>query len=105
MRAVLVVILLAGGPAVAQPKQEVFALRPIPPKGVAVAPSGRASLTAALGALGREIESLRARPAAAAHLPDVEVFHRAVAVALRDDGFYAEGDVAKAQALLEEGRT
>lgn len=83
-------------------------VRPIPPPGIAVAAADRGALQAGVDALGREIDSLRdalkAKPELLSLLPDVQIFHQAVATALDHDEFFGPKDVAAASDLLEEGR-
>src|SRR5262245_32107366 len=67
-------------------------VRAVPPKGVAVPAHERAELEAGLAALGKTIETLasdlRPRPALLELLPDVEIYHKAVAYVLRYDEFF-----------------
>lgn len=83
-------------------------VRPIPPPGIAVADADRQALQAGVDALGREIDALRdalkAQPELLDLLPDVQIFHQAVATALDHDEFFGPKDVAAASDLLKEGR-
>lgn len=84
-------------------------VRPIPPPGIAVAAPDREALQAGVDELGREIDALRetlkAKPELLDLLPDVQIFHQAVAVALKHDEFFSPKDVASAADLLKEGRS
>ena len=68
------------------------------------ADADRRQLEAELSTLAQEMKRLRARPELAAHLPDVEIFYRAVDGAFRYGEFFVEEDIAKAKQLLETGR-
>ncbi len=74
----------------------------VPPVGIALSESERTELQKGLTALGEAVESLRST-APAGLLPDVEIFHRAVAVALRYDEIYRTNEVASARILLQHG--
>ncbi len=82
-------------------------VRPVPPKGVAVADADRAELQAGLDRLTNELQSLPAalkdKPRLLTLLPDVQIFQRAVASALAHDEFFNLKDVPKAKALLKQG--
>jgi dienelactone hydrolase len=93
-------LLLWRAPAAAQPAQEVFVLRPLPPPGKPLAAEVRAALEARVRGAEALIDPLRARPGAAGALPDVEVLVRAVRVALRDEGFHHPDDAIAAGRLL-----
>jgi len=83
-------------------------VRPIPPPGIALAAADREALQAGVDELGREIDSLRgalkAKPDLLGLLPDVQIFHQAVATALDHNEFFGPKDVAAASDLLKEGR-
>jgi dienelactone hydrolase len=93
-------------------------VRPIPLKGIPVPADVRAELEAAVASLGQDIErlksDLRDKPALLDLLPDVQIFHKAVHVALAYDEFHdpKEFDLARGQlregqrraALLREGK-
>lgn len=74
--------------------------------GITVPASVRASLTAKLELFGKELKELREGLAEenAELLPDVEIFYRAVDVALRFDEFHRESEFQAADALLDTGR-
>jgi len=78
-----------------------------PPPGVVVPAAVKAELTAGAAALGKEIEALReslkAKPALLALLPDVQVYHNAVRYALEDDIFTSTNQFNSARALLKQG--
>ena len=90
------ILLLSVGDARAQPRP----VEAVPPKGIAVPDADRRALEDGLTALAQEIRKLRADPAAAVHLPDVEIFYQAVRVALDHDEFFAKGEPTKARKLL-----
>ena len=91
---------LADGPA----DNVAEKVRPIPPPGIAVPEKDRAELQAGLGALGREIEALRAAPARQASLlPDVEILHKAVRYALEGGEFFKTNEIRSAKDLLKLG--
>ena len=78
-----------------------------PPPGVVVPADVKAELTAGAAALGKEIEALReslkAKPALLALLPDVQIYHNAVRYALEDDIFTSTNQFNSARALLKVG--
>lgn len=82
-------------------------VRPVPPKGVAVADADRDALQADLDRLARAIDdartALKDKPRLLALLPDVQVFHGAVASAQAHGEFFDVKDVAKAKDLLNQG--
>src|SRR5690348_15799947 len=82
-------------------------VRRIPPPGIKISETDRAELEKGVAELGNEIESLRgelkAKPALAGLLPDVQVYHKAVDWALRYDEFYKSNEVGVARTLLREG--
>jgi Prolyl oligopeptidase family len=81
-------------------------VRLIPPPGVAIAEEARAALSSEAARLAAGIEALRDRLAdqpALVHLPDVEVFHKAVDWALRYDGFHDVKQADWARAQLKAG--
>ena len=83
-------------------------IRPIPPPGVAISESDRAELTAGVGALNREIESLRTELARKKspllrYLPDVQIYFNALRFPLLYNEFYDVKQVATARELLRQG--
>ncbi len=78
-----------------------------PPPGVVVPAEVKAELTAGTAALGKEIEALReslkAKPALLALLPDVQIYHNAVRYALEDDILTSTNQFNSARALLKTG--
>ncbi len=95
------------------PASGTAAALPPPPKkipglGLTLSDVDRAELTAGVAALRVEIDalakSLASEPKLLALLPDVEIFHKAVAWSLEDDTFFATKEVAFAKHLLTEGR-
>jgi hypothetical protein len=91
----------AAGDAGAPPE----AVRPVPPRGIAVPETDRRALEDGLSALAREVRRLRQDPQAAAHVADVEIFYQAVRIALDHDEFFVPEDLAKAKKLLATGTT
>jgi len=79
------------------------AVKPVPPKGIAVPEADRRALEAGLGELGQEIRKLRTDPLTAVHLPDVEIFYQAVRIALDHDEFFKPEELGKAKKLLNIG--
>ncbi|MBC7366758.1 MAG: hypothetical protein H7343_08080, partial [Undibacterium sp.] len=84
----------------------------IPALGLSLTDTDRAELTAGAAALRTEIDTLardlassdRADARLLALLPDVEIFHKAVAWSLADDTFYSAKEIAFARHLLATGR-
>lgn len=78
-----------------------------PPAGIAVPDADRAELTAGAAALQTEITALGRKflsdPKLLALLPDVEIFHKAVAWSLADNTLYSPQEIAFAKHLLTEG--
>ncbi len=101
---------LATAHAQTPPAQPAPPPKKIPALGISLTDSDRAELTAGTTALRAEIDTLArdlASPADApllALLPDVEIFHKAVAWSLADDTFYSTKEIAFARHLLTEGR-
>lgn len=79
----------------------------IPPAGITLSDADRAELTVGTEALQTEIASLKRKissdPKLLALLPDVEIFHKAVAWSLADNTIYSPQEVAFAKHLLAEG--
>jgi len=82
-------------------------VRPIPLKGIAVPADIRAELEAGVLELARDIERLRTelreRPALLDLLPDIQIFHKAVHVALAYDEFHDPKEFELARGQLNEG--
>ncbi len=93
MRLILLLLALA-------PQETV---RRIPPAGVPLPSGDRTSLEEGLATLGREIDALRAIPAARELLPDVQIYHNAVRVALAYDEFFDAKEIPIARRLLQQG--
>ena len=91
-----------------QPAQPPPPPKKIPALGVSLTDTDRAELTAGTAALRADIETLAhdlaAEPRLLALLPDVEIFHKAVAWTLADDTFYSTQEIQFARRLLSEGR-
>lgn len=92
---------LGDGPA----DNQAQSVRPIPPAGMAIPAESRAALEESLKELETKIEALRGSkdPLINKYLPDVEIFQRAVSIALTEDGFFDAADVDRAQTVLKEG--
>ena len=92
---------LADGPA----DNNVATVRQIPPPGVMIAPADREALQAELKQLNERLAGLRANtnPMVQKYLPDVEIFARAVSLALDEDGFYDPKEAERAKDVLKEG--
>jgi hypothetical protein len=94
----------ADGPADNRPDQ----VRPIPPKGIAIADADRAAIRAGVEQLGQQIdalrESLRRRPDLLRLLPDVQVYHKAAHDALEYGEFFRPVEVLIAKDLVARGR-
>ncbi len=97
----LFALVFASSTASAQPPPTQ---KQVPPAGINIPEADRAELEKGAEDLGAALESLRANPAAARLLPDVEIFHKGVAWALRYDEFLDLKQVAIAKALLAEGK-
>lgn len=82
-------------------------VRRVPPPGLAIEEKFRAALSAGVEELARELAALTPlldkKPALAELLPDVEIFHNAVAYALKYDEFYKLTDISTAGKLLAQG--
>ena len=95
------VLLLAGAVFAAE-------VKPIPPPGIPISDTDRATLTAEVAALGKEIDALRvalkAKPEMLALLPDVMIFHKSVDWALRYDEFFEPKHLDTARQQLALGR-
>ena len=92
---------LADGPA----DNQVASIRPVPPPGIEVPTEVRESLSKSLEVLKKSIEELSASKEARVqkYLPDVEIFHRAVSLALSENGFFEPADFTRAKELIDEG--
>lgn len=92
---------LADGPA----DNQVASIRPVPPPGIEVPAEVRESLSKSLEVLKKSIEELSASKEARVqkYLPDVEIFHRAVSLALSENGFFEPADFIRAKELIDEG--
>ena len=73
--------------------------KPLPPPGIEVPAEDRAALAAGLDRLHAAIAKLDPNPLA----PDVLIFEKAVRYALEYHEFFKADEIAKAQALLQEG--
>lgn len=93
--------LSADGPA----DNQAASVRPVPPPGIAIDAESRSSLQNELSQLKEQINELRKSKKAIIqrYLPDVEIFARAVELALNEDGFFEPKDVERAKLVLQEG--
>ncbi len=82
-------------------------VRQVPPPGVMIDPADREALEGTLKTLSEKIDELRASksPVVQKYLPDVEIFARAVKLALEEDGFFDPSDAKRAKDVLAEGLT
>lgn len=93
-------VVLADGPGDNLPDK----VRPIPPKGIALADKDRADLRAGLRELGDAVAALQKLPPARQELlADVVLFHKAVEYAITLDEFHRPQEIALARKLLAEG--
>ena len=78
--------ILADGPT----DNQAASVRPVPPSGIVIDSEVRSSLQKELGLLKDQIADLGKSKSAIVQrfLPDVEVFARAVELALNEDGFF-----------------
>ena len=92
---------LADGPA----DNNVDTVRQVPPPGVMIDPADREALQSDLKQLNEKLAALRAftNPMVQKYLPDVEIFARAVSLALDEDGFYDPKEAERAKDVLKEG--
>ncbi len=92
---------LADGPA----DNQANSVRPVPPPGIPIDDEMRANLQKELATLKDQIADLRKSKSAIIqqYLPDVEIFARAVELALNDDGFFEPKDAERAKTVLQEG--
>jgi hypothetical protein len=83
-------------------------VRPVPPRGLAIADAERRELMDSVSKLGSEIESLRAdlksRPVLLELLPDVQIYEKAVRWALEYEEFFKSNETQVARALLWQAR-
>jgi len=93
--------LFADGPA----DNQAATVRPVPPPGIAIDAEVRTSLQKELVQLQAQITELRKSksPIIQRYLPDVEIFARAVELALNEDGFFEPKDAERAKLVLQEG--
>ncbi len=95
--------LFADGPA----DNQWATVRQVPPPGVMIDPAEREALEGTLKTLTDKIVALRVSKSSAMreYLPDVEIFARAVKIALEEDGFFDPSDSKRAKDVLAEGLT
>jgi hypothetical protein len=92
-------VVRADGPADNRPDS----VRPVPPPGIRLSEADRKALGDGLATLNAELSTLRKRSDALPHLPDVEIFQRAVDMALAHDELFEAADVDRARTLLAAG--
>jgi pimeloyl-ACP methyl ester carboxylesterase len=94
--------ILADGPADNSPDR----VRPVPKPGIEVPAADRAELERGLAELREAAGELSQKTdrLTADLVPDVQIYLKAVGDALEYGEFFQEGEIAKAKALLEEGR-
>jgi hypothetical protein len=91
----------ADGPSDNQPDN----VRRVPPPGIQVSATARATLEKQLEQLAALIHrAAQIKPAPVDLLPDIEIFHKAVHDALTFNEIYEAREIAAAQRLLDEGR-
>jgi len=92
----------ADGPA--DNKEE--AVRAVPPPGITISNELREELDSGLSDLQTRLNVLRKSKSALVlkYLPDVEIFEKAIRIALTEDGFYEPKDFEGAKRVLAEGR-
>jgi hypothetical protein len=79
--------------------QDFSQVKPLPPPGIPVSQQDQRILRAGLDRLGKRIEALKGNP----HLPDIEIFHKAVRFALDGNEFFREEQIFRAKELLRVG--
>lgn len=91
----------ADGPA----DNQTVSVRAVPPPGVAIEAADRAALAEGVATLHQKIDALRSskNPTVQKYLPDVEIFSRAIELALNEDGFFDPKDGQRALGVLKEG--
>jgi len=80
------------------------AVKPVPPPGITLTEADRKPFEAGVNQLRKSIAQLRQIPSAAALLPDIEIYERAVHYALTYNEFFKPDEVWKAQELLRHGQ-
>ena len=100
-------IVLVAMPAFADGPRDNVAdnVRRIPRRGVEVSDEDRSVLEKGLNALRQSIDEVRRSQSfqIKQFVPDVEIFHRAVHVALKHNEFFSKADIGKAKVLLQTG--
>src|ERR1041384_1442588 len=106
MRILLYLGLLAPLTLAAADKKSVRPPR-VPPEGIAIPASDRASLEAGVAELGSKLQALAGRYASDPNISNllahVEIYHKAVDWALRYDEFFRSNEVGMARGLLQRG--
>jgi pimeloyl-ACP methyl ester carboxylesterase len=100
----LVPLALADGPGDNIPEK----VRPIPPKGIEIPQADREEIETNLKALTKDLadipHALKDKPHLLELLPDVEVYHKAVAWALKYEEVYSAGELKNLAKLIQTGR-
>lgn len=91
----------ADGPA----DNQVNSVRPIPPPGIEISKELRTELEAGHGKLAQLVSDLKKNrsPKVTKYLPDVEIFEKALRIALTENGFFEPRDGENAKKVLAEG--
>jgi len=99
--AIVASTLIADGPA----DNQASSVRPVPPPGIAIEIAMRGRLQHELDTLQSQVAELRKSKSAIVqrYLPDVEIFSKAVNIALMEDGFFEPKDADRAALVLQEG--
>ena len=95
---------LADGPSDNIPEK----VRPIPPAGIEVSQADREEIETKLKELTKDLADLprllKGKPALLELIPDVEIYHKAVAWALKYGEVYSAGEVKGLEKLVQAGR-
>jgi pimeloyl-ACP methyl ester carboxylesterase len=91
----------ADGPA----DNQVNSVRPIPPPGIEISKELRTELEAGHGKLAQLVSDLKKNRSTKVtkYLPDVEIFEKAIRLALTENGFFEPRDGENAKKVLAEG--
>jgi hypothetical protein len=107
MRSIVLTLAAAAFSSLALAQTPPAPPKKIPAPGITLTTAERAALAEGVDALRRDIDALARELAGdaklAALLPDVEIFHKAVAWSLADDTFYSPKEIAYARTLLTKG--
>jgi hypothetical protein len=92
-------LLLAAVLPLALAAQDLSQIKPLPPPGIPVSPQDQRALRAGLDRLQKRLDALKGNP----HLPDVEIFEKAVRYALDGNEFFRPEQIFRAKELLRIG--